>query len=153
MDSKDICILILICAVIILLVSIVVANLTALMLEHKMRECRSDRAFLSDIIDRKFDEINSLKEKLNSTHGCACGWVPNNYTYIRPNYMPYISCLKSPSGGVQCDYFNITPIEPFIMHNFTVPGNYTLRHLKTINLTDYFLRGDCNISDPMSPCM
>jgi hypothetical protein len=62
----------------------------------------------------------------------------------RFNYMPFE--FSKP---------NITPIEPYIIDNLTVPNNFTLPHLKTLNLTDkdFYVRGACNISDPFSPCL
>jgi hypothetical protein len=138
MELKDITILLLVCTVIVLMVSVAIADVRVMKLTRKVIEDKSDKAYLSDIIDRKFDEINYLKEKLNSSPGCvcpACGWIPNNYTFRRPYFVP---------------------VEPYIIENFTLPDNYTLPHLRTINLTEkdfLVLSGGCNISDPFSPCM
>ena len=63
----------------------------------------------------------------------------------RYNYIPY----------KYRDDINITPIPPYIISNFTVPNNFTLPHLKTLNLSDkdFLVLGACNDTDPMSPCL
>ena len=63
----------------------------------------------------------------------------------RINYMPYKFR----------DDLDIIPIQPYIIKNFTMPVNFTLPHLKTLNLTekDFLVLGACNNSDPYSPCM
>lgn len=92
-------------------------------------------------------------------------WItPNNKINLNStnnDTMPYwYDCWWSPSGKMICDKIDIRPIEPIIMHNFTVPNGtifFNPNNIKTINMTseDFFeaLKGHCNISDPMSPCM
>jgi hypothetical protein len=70
------------------------------------------------------------------------------------HYMPY-NYYGDKDGNLLYDGITIEPIKPFIMKNFSWDGEFTHPPLRRINMSPeiVLLRGNCNHSDPFSPCL
>jgi hypothetical protein len=96
--------------------------------------------YIRIINDRYIECKETLSDYRNMVRECD-----SVQSITRFNYMPSDRFYRP----------NITPIEPYTINNFIIPNNFTLPHLKTINLTekDFLVLGACNNSDPYNPCL